>query len=184
MNATFGRLSKRTMVAKRRSKIARWLVMFLVRLGGQAQSSDLPSHQFPTAHGFAVRPGGRKFIVLGDHRRLPPAWARAFWRTLWRRRQSAKSTGAGFDGGVIPCQVSNLTQPEPNGVLPASLCTAFTELRDFMPQLQNQFHDGTIQRSQLAQTSRRAFRLNKRLSAPALSALCNFWVLQDGGLTP
>ena len=45
----------------------------------------------------------------------------------------------------------NLQQPEPNGVMPASLCTAFTELREYA-QLQNQYHDGTIQRSQVAQT--------------------------------
>ncbi len=77
----------------------------------------------------------------------------------------------------------NLQQSEPNGVMPASLCTAFTELREYA-QLQNQYHDGTIQRSQLAQTSRRTFRLNKRLSASALVALYNFWVSQNGGLTP
>jgi hypothetical protein len=76
----------------------------------------------------------------------------------------------------------NLIQPEPNGVMPASLCTAFTEVREFS-QLQNQFHDGTIQRSQLARTSRRTFRLSKRLNASALSALYNFWVFQNGGLT-
>jgi hypothetical protein len=76
----------------------------------------------------------------------------------------------------------NLVQAEPNGVMPESLCTVFTELREFA-QLQNQFHDGTIQRSQLAQTSRRTFRLNKRLNASALSALYNFWVSQNGGLT-
>jgi hypothetical protein len=67
--------------------------------------------------------------------------------------------------------------------MPASLCTAFTELREY-GQLQNQYHDGTIHRSQLAQTSRRTFRLSKRLSASLLSALYNFWVLQNGGLTP
>jgi hypothetical protein len=77
----------------------------------------------------------------------------------------------------------NLIQSAPNGVMPASLCTAFTELREYA-QLQNQFHDGTIQRSQLAQTSRRTFRLSKRLNATALSALYNFWVSQNGGLTP
>src|ERR1035441_6409147 len=76
----------------------------------------------------------------------------------------------------------NLVQAEPNGVMPASLSTAFTELREYA-QLQNQFRDGTIQRSQLAQTSRRTFRINKRLSASALSTLYNFWVSQDGGLT-
>ena len=67
--------------------------------------------------------------------------------------------------------------------MPASLSTAFTELREYA-QLQNQYHDGTIHRSQLAQTSRRTFRLSKRLSAPVLSALYSFSVSQKGGLTP
>jgi hypothetical protein len=67
--------------------------------------------------------------------------------------------------------------------MPASLSTAFTESREYA-QLQNQYRDGTIQRSQLAQTSRRTFRLSKRLSAPVLSALYSFWVSQKGGLTP
>lgn len=77
----------------------------------------------------------------------------------------------------------NLQQAAPNGVLPLSLCTAFTELREYA-QLQNQYHDGTVQRSQLAQTSRRTFRLSKRLSASQLSALFSFWISQNGGLTP
>jgi hypothetical protein len=67
--------------------------------------------------------------------------------------------------------------------MPASLSTAFTESREYA-QLQNQYRDGTIQRSQLAQTSRRTFRLRKRLSASVLSALYSFWVSQKGGLTP
>ena len=77
----------------------------------------------------------------------------------------------------------NLQSAAPNGVMPASLSTAFTELREYA-QLQNQYHDGTIQRSQLAQTSRRTFRLSKRLSASVLLALYSFWVSQKGGLTP
>jgi len=77
----------------------------------------------------------------------------------------------------------NLQQAAPNGVMPLSLCTAFTELREYA-QLQNQYHDGAVQRSQLAQTSRRTFRLSKRLSASQLSALFSFWVSQSGGLTP
>ena len=76
----------------------------------------------------------------------------------------------------------DLIQPEPNGVLPLSLCTAFTELREYA-QLQSQYHDGTIQRSQLAQTSRKTFRLTKRLNAALLATLYNFWVSQNGGLT-
>jgi len=67
--------------------------------------------------------------------------------------------------------------------MPASLCTAFTQVREYA-QLQNQYHDGTIHRSQLAQTSRRTFRLAKRLTASALDALYDFWVSQNGGLTP
>src|ERR1039457_667385 len=77
----------------------------------------------------------------------------------------------------------NLVQSAPNGVMPASLCTAFTELRELV-QRQSQYHDGTIQRSQLAQTSRRTCRLSKRLNAPLLSALYSFWVSQNAGLTP
>lgn len=77
----------------------------------------------------------------------------------------------------------NLIQSAPNGVMPASLCTAFTELREYA-QLQNGYHDGTIQRSQLAQTSRRTFRLAKRLSSSLLAALYDFYVSQNGGLTP
>jgi hypothetical protein len=77
----------------------------------------------------------------------------------------------------------SLQSASPSDVMPASLSTAFTELREYA-QLQNQYHDGTIQRSQLAQTSRRTFRLSKRLSAQQLSGLYTFWVSQKGGLTP
>jgi len=77
----------------------------------------------------------------------------------------------------------NILSAAPNGVMPASLCTAFTELREYA-QLQNQYHDGTIQRSQLARPSRRTFQLSKRLNASALAALYNFLVSQNGGLTP
>jgi hypothetical protein len=57
------------------------------------------------------------------------------------------------------------------------------QVREYV-QLQNQYHDGTIQRAQLAQTSRRTFRLSKRLSASLLSALYSFWVSQNAALTP
>ena len=77
----------------------------------------------------------------------------------------------------------NLQNAAPSGVIPASLCTAFTELREYV-QLQNQYRDGTIQRSQLAQTSRRTFRANKRLSASALATLYSFLAAHNGGLTP
>jgi hypothetical protein len=77
----------------------------------------------------------------------------------------------------------NLLAAVPNGVMPFTLCTAFTEEREYA-ELQNEYRDGTIERSQLAQTSRRTFRLSKRLSASALSALYTFWESQNGGLTP
>src|SRR5271157_5662426 len=67
--------------------------------------------------------------------------------------------------------------------MPASLCTAFTELRE-SAQLQNQYRDGTIQRSQLAQTSRRTFRASGRWNASMLAALYSFWGARLGGLTP
>jgi hypothetical protein len=104
MNATAGRLSKRTIIAKRRSKIARWLVMFLVRLGGQAQSSDLPSHQFPTAGGVAVRPGRQKlsfWVNIADSLGI----GKSFVAYALAQKAIGKSTGAGFDRGVIPCEV-------------------------------------------------------------------------------
>jgi hypothetical protein len=77
----------------------------------------------------------------------------------------------------------NIAIAAPSGVMPATLCTAFTEVREYA-QLQNQYHDGTVQRSQLAQTSRRTFRLSKRLCAADLGTLYAFWVAKQGGLIP
>src|ERR1035441_10693935 len=77
----------------------------------------------------------------------------------------------------------NLTAAAPSGVLPASLSTAFTESRVY-EQLQNRYHDGTPQTSQLAQTSRRTFRLTKRLTASALATLYAFVAAQEGGTIP
>ena len=77
----------------------------------------------------------------------------------------------------------NIAIAAPSGVMPATLCIAFTELREYA-QLQNQYHDGTVQRSQLAQTSRRTFRLSKRLGAADLGTLYAFWVAKQGGLIP
>ena len=77
----------------------------------------------------------------------------------------------------------NISAASPSGVMPLSLCTAFAESREFA-QLQSVYNDGTIQRSQLAQSSRRTFVLAKRLSAAALATLYSFWVARNGGLTP
>ena len=77
----------------------------------------------------------------------------------------------------------NILAAVPNGVLPFSLCTAFSEAREYA-QLQNQYRDGTIQRAQLAQTSRRTFQPNMRLDAALLSTLYTFLTLQNFGMTP
>jgi hypothetical protein len=61
-----------------------------------------------------------------------------------------------------------------NGVIPYAICTAFTESREYA-QLQAQYHDGTVQRSQLATSSRRTFKLSQRLNATNAAALKTFW---------
>lgn len=71
----------------------------------------------------------------------------------------------------------------PAGVIPYSLCTAFSESREYA-QLQAQYHDGTTERSQLAQTSRRTFKLAQRLTAARVAALKTFWDGQQGGVVP
>ncbi len=77
----------------------------------------------------------------------------------------------------------NIDNAAPNGVMPFALCTAFAESREYV-QLQSQYHDGTIQRSQLAQTSRHTFTLAQRLTAAQVAALKAFWDSQQGGATP
>ena len=51
----------------------------------------------------------------------------------------------------------NIQNAIPSGVMPYALCTAFSESREYA-QLQAQYHDGTMERSQLAQTSRRTLQ--------------------------
>jgi len=67
--------------------------------------------------------------------------------------------------------------------MPYSLCTAFSEAREYA-QLQASYHDGTTERSQLSASSRRAFTLSKRLTATPAAALKTFWDGQQGGLVP
>jgi hypothetical protein len=77
----------------------------------------------------------------------------------------------------------NLLNATPSGVMPYALCTAFSESREYV-QLQTQYHDGAIQRSQLAQTSRHTFSLSQRLTAALAIALKTFWDSQQGGTVP
>lgn len=71
----------------------------------------------------------------------------------------------------------------PSGVIPYALCAAFSESREFV-QLQAQYHDGTTERSQIAQTSRKAFKLAQRLTAGRAISLKAFWDGQQGGVVP
>ena len=83
----------------------------------------------------------------------------------------------------MPALTGNVANAVPSGVMPASLCTAFTEMREYAA-LQNEYHDGTLERGLLAQTSRRTFKLTKRLSATDLATLKSFWDQKDGGMVP
>lgn len=80
----------------------------------------------------------------------------------------------------MPC---SLSAAQPSGVMPYGLSTAFSESRECV-QLQAQYHDGTTQRSQLAQTSRKSFKMAQRLTAARAIALRSFWDGQQGGVVP
>ncbi len=71
----------------------------------------------------------------------------------------------------------------PSGVLPYALCMSFSESREYT-ELQAQYHDGTTERSQLAQTSRKTFKLAQRLTAVRAATLKVFWDSQQGGVVP
>lgn len=77
----------------------------------------------------------------------------------------------------------NIQNSAPSGVMPYALCTAFSESRECV-QLQAQYHDGTTERFQLTQTSRKAFKLGQRLTAARAIALKTFWDGQQGGVVP
>ena len=51
-------------------------------------------------------------------------------------------------------------------------------------QLQAQYHDGTTERSQIALTSRKTFKLAQWLTAARGVALKPFWGGQQGGVAP
>ena len=77
----------------------------------------------------------------------------------------------------------NIQSAVPSGLMPFALCTAFSESRDYA-QLQVQYHDGTTDRSQLAQTSRKTFKVAQRLTAARAISLKAFWDGQQGGVIP
>ena len=71
--------------------------------------------------------------------------------------------------------------PTPTSVMPQTLCLAFAESREYA-QLRNEYHDGTPQASQLAQTSRKTFKLARRLTPSDLATLCGFYQDVNGPL--
>src|ERR1035437_2034319 len=77
----------------------------------------------------------------------------------------------------------NIQNAVPTGVMPYALCTVFSESREYA-QLQAQYHDGTTERSQLASSSRRTFKLSQRLTATNAATLKTFWDNQQGGVLP
>ena len=80
----------------------------------------------------------------------------------------------------MPGSVQNAV---PSGVMPYALCTGFSESREFV-QLQAGYHDGTTERSQIAQTSRKTFKLAQRLTTARVTSLKAFWDGQQGGVVP
>ena len=77
----------------------------------------------------------------------------------------------------------NIQNSVPSTVMPYALATSFSESREFA-QFQAQYHDATMERSQLAQTSRKVFKLAQRLTAARAIALKAFWDGQQGGVVP
>jgi hypothetical protein len=82
----------------------------------------------------------------------------------------------------------NLAVAAPSGVLPKSLCTAFTETHVY-PLLVEQYHDGSTERSLIfdgvnTPTEIRTWKLSKKLNDAAIAVLLAFFEGQEGGLIP
>jgi hypothetical protein len=71
----------------------------------------------------------------------------------------------------------------PITVLPQSLCRAFTHSREY-PVLDNEYRNGESQRSVQAATSRKRWRLAKRLTPTQLAQLRSFFEARGGNLLP
>lgn len=71
----------------------------------------------------------------------------------------------------MPGSVNNAA---PSAVLPRSLCTAFTERREWASRV-NEYHDGSRQMTALVSTVRKSWSLRRRLTPAAIAALWTFW---------
>jgi phage-related protein len=85
-----------------------------------------------------------------------------------------------FAGSVMPGSVQNAT---PATVLPQSLCRAFVHTREY-PVIGNEYRNGESQRSVESSTSRKRWRLAKRLTAAQLRALRAFYEARNGLAEP
>jgi len=63
------------------------------------------------------------------------------------------------------------------------LCRAFTHTREY-PVIDNEYRNGESQRSVEASTSRKRWRLAKRLTPAQLQALCDFYEARNGPAEP
>mgnify|MGYP001060147537 FL=1 len=80
----------------------------------------------------------------------------------------------------MPDSVQNAV---PTAVLPHSLCRAFVHTREY-PVIDNEYRNGESQRSVEASTSRKKWRLAKRLTATQLQALRTFYEARNGPAEP
>lgn len=76
----------------------------------------------------------------------------------------------------MPGSVQNAA---PATVLPQGLCRAFVHLREY-PIVDNEYRNGESHRVALAGNSRKRWRLAKRLTAPQLHALRDFYEARKG----
>ena len=80
----------------------------------------------------------------------------------------------------MPASVQNAV---PVAVLPQSLCRAFTHTREY-PVIDNEYRNGESQRSVESATSRKRWRLAKRLTPAQLQALRAFYEARNGPAEP
>lgn len=78
----------------------------------------------------------------------------------------------------MPGAIASASVPVVSGnpiVFPQSLCKSFTEARTVDARFL-EYHDGTTERMALVATSRREWKLTKRLTPSALATLKAFWL--------
>jgi hypothetical protein len=80
----------------------------------------------------------------------------------------------------MPGSVANAA---PTAVLPSSLCRSFVHSREYPVQV-NEYRNGESQRGRLADTSRKSWRIGKRLTPTELVTLRDFYDVRRGPQEP